>query len=75
MTLQTLIDTIVERGGISESRAHHVVRVYRRLDLLTLDASHGYGLKRGELIDRDVIERAANMALPDWQRSSKRRGK
>jgi hypothetical protein len=68
MTLQSLIDAIVENGKVSESKAHHVVRVYRRLKLFTMNGHDGYVLKHGALLDREVIERAANQSMPEWVR-------
>lgn len=58
MTLQTLIDAIVEQGQVSEAQAHEVMRVYRRHRLFTCNTHDGYQLKHGALLDRVVIQRA-----------------
>jgi hypothetical protein len=66
MTLQTLTDAIAANGDISESRAVYVVRAYRRLNLLTVNAHDGYVLKHGALLDRDVIRQTADAPMPEF---------
>lgn len=57
MHRQTLIDTLMAQGDLTESQALEVIEVYKRVRALKLGAD-GWQVAHGEFFDREVIRRA-----------------
>ena len=61
MTYQTLLETLMTNGQITENAAKQVITAYRKAKVLKFNTHDGYQIVHGGFFDRNTIRRVPVM--------------